>query len=242
MTASTSPSVVTTTERRRLGSRVNWTVMALLSLAIVGYSVGQYATESLQSLGAKSVGVAPNYVHRPLAIQLAFYVHIVAAGLTLAVGPFQFVGALRRRLPRVHRWIGRVYLVATGFAGTAGLVMAFISRAGIAGFFGFGSLSVLWVWVAYRGYRAIRFERDVASHRAWMIRSFALTFAAVTLRLWLGLLITAQALAGSQASGERMFMNAYVVVPFLAWLPNLVVAELMIRRRDLPGLRYSPAR
>jgi uncharacterized membrane protein len=240
MTALTSPPVVTTTERRRLGARINWTVMALLSLAVVGYVIGQYATESLQSLGAKSAGVAPNYAHRPFAIQVTFYVHIVAASLTLATGPFQFIQALRRRRPAVHRWIGRVYLVATGFAGVAGLVMAFVSRAGIAGFFGFGGLAVLWLWTGWRGYRAIR-ERDVASHRAWMIRSFAVTFAAVTLRLWLGLLIGAQVLAGSQASGDRLFMNAYVVVPFLSWLPNVVVAELMIRRRDLPGLRYSTA-
>jgi predicted membrane protein DUF2306 len=80
--------------------------------------------------------------------------------------------------------------------------------------------------------------RDVASHRAWMMRNFALTYAAVTLRLWLGLLIGLQAIPGD-FDFESAFANAYGVVPFLAWLPNLVVAEWLIRRRGLPSYRIT---
>ncbi|MFH8384348.1 DUF2306 domain-containing protein [Kitasatospora sp. NPDC018058] len=213
--------------------------MTVLSLAITGYFVGQYATGSLQSLGARHVGLANNYANRALPVQIAFYTHIVFAGLALSVGPFQFVRAIRRRRPGLHRWIGRTYLVSIAFGSVAAFVMSFVSEAGLVGLFGFGSLAVLWAWTSYRGYRAIR-QRDLASHRAWMIRSFALTFAAPTLRLWLGLLIGVQAVAGSHATGQQMFDNAYAAVPFLCWLPNIVVAELMIRRRNLPGLRLSP--
>ena len=53
-----------------------------------------------------------------------------------------------------------------------------------------------------------------------MIRSFALTFAAVTLRIWLGI---------SQASGMD-FDVAYPVIAWVAWVPNLLVAEWWIRR------------
>jgi len=59
-------------------------------------------------------------------------------------------------------------------------VMSFVSSVAFDGFFGFGSLAVLWASTTYRGYRAAR-NRDFASHQAWMIRSFALTFAAPTL-------------------------------------------------------------
>jgi hypothetical protein len=62
-----------------------------------------------------------------------------------------------------------------------------------------------------------------------MVRAFALTYAAVTLRLWLGLLIGAQAAAGLPA--EVAFDRAYAIVPFLSWVPNLLVAELYLRRR-----------
>ncbi|PYC76644.1 hypothetical protein C7C46_21950 [Streptomyces tateyamensis] len=212
--------------------------MAVFSLAVTGYFVGQYATAGLQTLGAQHVGLASNYAQRALPIQLAFYLHIVFAGVALSVGPFQFVRAIRRRWPTLHRWIGRTYVLAIAVGSVAAFVMSFVSQAGLVGLFGFGSLAVLWAWTTYRGYRAIR-GRDVAEHRAWMIRSFALTFAAPTLRLWLGLLIGAQALVGSHATDQQMFDNAYAAVPFLCWLPNIVVAELMIRRRNLPGLRFS---
>ncbi|MFB6892249.1 DUF2306 domain-containing protein [Kitasatospora sp. NPDC056327] len=225
----------TATGRPRRGSRFHWTVMLLLSVAITGYSVGQYATGSLETLAAGRVGLASTYADRPFPVQIAFYVHIITAGLALAVGPFQFAGAIRERLPRVHRWIGRGYVTAVGLGAAAGLVMSFFNSVAFAGFFGFGSLAVLWGWTTYRGYRAAR-AGDFAAHRAWMIRSFALTFAAPTLRLWFGVLILLQVLAGG-GDVERMVGQAYAAVPFLCWLPNIVAAELMIRRRGLPGLR-----
>jgi uncharacterized membrane protein len=138
----------------------------------------------------------------------------------------------------VHRWTGRIGLVAIAIAGAAGLVLAPFNSAGIVGFFGFGALAVLWVVSGWRGYRAIR-RGDVPSHRAWMMRTFALTYAAVTLRVWIPLLILVQVpLAGPGGfDGDAAFANAYAAVPFLAWLPNLVVAEWLIRRRGLPSFR-----
>jgi len=97
---------------------------------------------------------------------------------------------------------------------------------------------VLWIWTTYRGYRSAR-ARDFAEHQAWMIRSFALTYAAPTLRLWLIALATVQITFG--VDPEIAFAAAYAPVPFLCWLPNIVVAELIIRRRGLPSLiRTAP--
>ncbi|GAA1613644.1 DUF2306 domain-containing protein [Actinoplanes couchii] len=211
----------------------------MISLAIAGYFVGQYASGNLEALAADEVGLATTYVNRPPLVQLAFWIHIVSAGLALAVGPFQFAKPVRRRFPAVHRWIGRTYVASVAFASASGLVMAFYSSAALIGFFGFGSLAVLWGWTTYRGYRTIR-SGDIAGHQAWMIRSFALTFAAPTLRLWLGTLIGVQLLAG-RTDFEQIFDDAYAVVPFMCWLPNIVAAEFMIYRRKLPGLRFSPA-
>ena len=57
-----------------------------------------------------------------------------------------------------------------------------------------------------------------------MVRTFALTYAAVTLRLWLAVLVPAQiALAG--VPEQVAFERAYLLVPFLAWVPSLLVAE-----------------
>jgi ABC-type spermidine/putrescine transport system permease subunit II len=66
-------------------------------------------------------------------------------------------------------------------------------------------------------------QRDFAAHRRWMIRSFALTFAAVTLRLYLplGFLLPVS------------FDDAYRVISFLCWVPNLLAAEWLLRRRPI---------
>jgi uncharacterized membrane protein len=148
--------------------------------------------------------------------------------LALALSPLQFVARLRERTPRLHRTVGRVALTSIVLGGLAGVVLSSTNLAGLAGTAGFGLLGVLWVAFAVTAFVAIR-GGDVTSHRRWMVRAFALTYAAVTLRLWLGLLIGAQAAAG--VPQQLAFDRAYAVVPFLCWVPNLLVAELYLRRR-----------
>jgi len=117
-----------------------------------------------------------------------------------------------------------------------GLVLAPHSLAAPVGTAGFGLLAVLWVAFAATAFRAIR-RRDIATHQRWMIRTFALTYAAVTLRLWLFVLMAVQThMAG--VDPETAFERAYLIVPFLAWVPNLLVAEryLRTRRRSVPAV------
>jgi uncharacterized membrane protein len=236
-----APTTRTTTPRAPLAAtRAGWTWIVLSSLAIGGFAAVPYLTASLAELADAGTGVAGNYDGRPPAVQAALYAHIVAGGLALVVGPFQFLRGLHDRHRGVHRLIGRTYLAAVAVGGLSGLVLAPVSEAGLAGFFGFGTLAVLWLVTAGRAYRAIR-RADVAGHRAWMMRNFALTYAAVTLRLWLGVLIAVQVLPEGGIDAGTAFANAYAVVPFLAWLPNLVVVEWLIRRRGLPSFRIATA-
>jgi uncharacterized membrane protein len=223
---------------RRTGTRIGWTWIALSSLAIAVYAVVPYLTASLAELSESGAGLAGTYEPLPIAVQAAFYAHIVAGGVAIIAGPFQFWRGLRDRHRSVHRAIGRTYLTAVAIAGVAALVMAPFNDAGLVGFFGFGTLAVLWLVTAWRAYRSIRLG-DVSSHRAWMMRNFALTYAAVTLRLWIGVLIGVQLIPGGDVDFGAVFENAYAAVPFLAWLPNLVVAEWLIRRRGLPSYRLS---
>jgi uncharacterized membrane protein len=209
----------------------------LTSLAIVAYSAVPYLMGSLEQLDPDRAPLAAAYSQTPPGVQVAVVVHVVGAAVALLVGPFQFWAASRRRFPALHRWLGRTYLVGVWVGGTAALVMAPWNTAGMVGFLGFGTLGALWVWTGWRAYRAIR-AGDVRSHQAWMIRSFSLTFAAVTLRTWTGVLVAVQAFAaGGDFDFDAAFDNAYNAVTFLAWVPNVVVAEWMVRRRGLPALR-----
>lgn len=219
--------------------KVRWVAVLLTSLAVAVYFPTSYVGGLTQAAEAGRGALTSTYVQDPLAIRVAFYAHISFAGTALLLGPVQFSTALRRRAPRVHRWVGRAYVAAVGVGSVAAFVMSFVSSVALLGFFGYGTLAVLWGWTTYRGYRSARAGR-IPEHQAWMIRSFALTYAAVTLRAWLVLFIAGlNIFAGDHLSAAEIYTDAYEPVPFLCWLPNIVVAELLIRRRGLPGLRIT---
>ena len=196
-------------------------MLIILSLGVAGYALAVY---SFLPLGAA--------VHPEMRATFAFhgvgiYVHVFASVFALTLGPFQFWARLRSNRPALHRWSGRLYLgVGVLFGGLAGLFVAFNAFGGPIARLGFGCLAIAWLFSGFRAYQAIR-ARDVISHRRWMIRNFALTFAAVTLRLWL---------PGSVVSGVP-FEVAYAVIAWACWVPNLVVAELLFNH----GVQPTPA-
>jgi fatty acid desaturase len=65
-------------------------------------------------------------------------------------------------------------------------------------------------------------NKKIEKHQKMMIYSYAACFAAVTLRIWLPLLII---VFGS-------FITAYTIVAWLCWVPNLIVAILITRRLE----------
>jgi uncharacterized membrane protein len=222
-------------DRPRSARRVSgWFVfLALTSVAIAVYAPFPYLTTSLSSLGADpDAGLAANYVSRPALIQLALYVHMVAGGLALGLSPLQLAARVRARAPRLHRFVGRVVIGAMTVGGLSGMVLSTVNAAGLVGTAGFGLLGALWVVFPVLGLLAIR-RRDVRAHRRWMVRGFALTYAGVMLRVWLLLLLNAQGVAGVPEGVA--FERAYALMPFLCWVPNLLVAELYLRRRGRPG-------
>jgi hypothetical protein len=126
---------------------------------------------------------------------------------------------LRARRPVIHRWNGRLYGVAILVGGVSALVMAPQTNGGMVSTMGFGLLAVLWLGFTAIGIAKAR-ARDFTAHRRWMIRSFALTFAAVTLRLELFPLMAA----------GLTYVEAITILAWLAWVPNLLVAEWLLRR------------
>jgi Predicted membrane protein (DUF2306) len=153
---------------------------------------------------------------------MMFYTHISLGGLALLVGWTQFVPRWRREYLSLHRRLGKVYLLSVLLSGMAGGYIAFFATGGWIAQSGFMSLALVWLGSTLVAYFAIK-KGQVQLHQRWMIYSFAACFAAVTLRIWLPLLVTAH---------QGSFIPAYRLVAWLCWVPNLVVAYF-IQKNDI---------
>lgn len=157
--------------------------------------------------------------------------HFAAGGLILVFGCIQLIKSVRVRFPALHRWIGRLYVLAAVVAALGGLVFIFIKGTigGLVmdiGFTGYGVLMFLAAFETYRHARAKRFD----AHRAWAIRLFALAIGSWLYRMDYGfwLLFTDGLWHTDSFSGPfDYFMD------FFFYLPNLLVAELFIRRQKI---------
>lgn len=148
----------------------------------------------------------------------AFFLHITFSPLALMAGSLQMMPRLRSRFPVRHRWGGRFYALSVLIGGLSGIVVALAAEGGPMAQSGFATLSVLWLFSTFQGVRYAR-ARDFGKHRTWMFRSFALTFAGVTLRLYL---------VGFMVSGFT-YTEASIYLAWLCWVPNLFAVEWWVR-------------
>ncbi|MCC3762940.1 DUF2306 domain-containing protein [Glycomyces sp. TRM65418] len=214
--------------RRR---RVAVTVVAVLSVGVTLYAVPVYLFGSHMRIELRED--VP--IHLPVLV-----VHAATAGIALLVGPFQFFGSIRRRSPRTHRLLGRVYLLAGVLPGSlTGIVVAVLTTAGPLAVAAFVFIDVYWFYTALRAYRAVR-SRDFAGHERWMLRNMAATFAAVTLRVFIGLFVVAQLpLLQSVYGGDfqALFDRAYLAAIVGSVVVNVLFIEIYLRRRDNRRIR-----
>lgn len=216
-----SPSAPTRQNRYRV------VVVTFLSLGVVGYAAITYFGFDPSNSNA---GLRPD---NPWQFPLLM-AHILTASVALGLGPLQFIRRIRRHR-RLHRFIGRAYLFAGVFpASIAGIGVALLTTAGPIAAAGLAVGDVLWMVTAIAGYRAARAQR-YREHADWMIRNFALTFSAVSFRLWLPLLILVQLpLLHSLYNGnfQLLFNHAYVATTWLAFIPNLLFINSYLKRRQ----------
>lgn len=168
---------------------------------------------------------APHLMHYLASDKLPLYAHIVFAPLALLLAPFQFWTGLRNRHRRVHRAIGYTYAVSIAIASIGSLLLLprFMGSAWAAT--GFAVLALAWLATTGRAVMLARAGR-IAEHRAWMMRSAALTFAAVMLRLMMLPLM---------ATGMPM-LQTYDITAWASWLLPLATVEWLLRR---PGRRAA---
>lgn len=150
--------------------------------------------------------------------------HFVAGGLALITGIWGFRRDVLVRRRALHKLLGKVYVACVLVSGLSGGAMACFAMGGWVPRLGFGLLAIGWLVTTAAGWRTIHKRKDVVAHRRWMVRSYALTCGAITLRLQLGPL--AMLLHG--------FDPAYRIVAWSAWVPNALFAEWWLRRHPRP--------
>jgi len=192
-----------------MAKTLSWYLMTFLAFGIGLYALGNALTPALRQ------DFVLNMIQEASAT--GTLLHFLAGGVVIIVGAMQFNGSFRSKYLNVHRVLGRIYVVGCIVGGFAGLYLAFYSTGGIVSHWGFGLLAVCWIITTAMAYRHIRAGR-VRIHQDWMIRSYALTLAAVTLRIYLPI---------SQISGYE-FEEAYRAIAWMCWVPNLIVAEWFV--------------
>jgi len=204
--------------------KVGWGVFVFFAVAIGCYPLAYLIFDMTQGL----LSSKPQEVLNNTIWKLQFYQHILLGGIALLTGWSQFNKTWRVKYVRAHRTVGKIYLIAVLFSGIAGLYIAFFATGGIISSLGFGSLAVAWLFTSINAYFSIR-KKEIDYHEQWMIRSYALTFAAVMLRIWLP---TFQIVLGMN------FIDAYQIIAWFCWVPNVLVAEWIVRakRRKLMAI------
>ncbi|PGQ77632.1 hypothetical protein COA15_21915 [Bacillus anthracis] len=206
-------------------NRKIWFVFTCFALLVSGYIVVQYFIMDGFQTGLVKAKLMYGSKLSEFWYSMLF-THITTSIVALVIGPFTLSTKFRERNINRHRIAGRIYMVGILLGGISGLYLSFYATGGLVAKLGFGLLSVFWLTSAYQALHRVK-NKKMKDHRNWMIRNYSLTFAAVTLRIWLPLFIV--------LFGIEQFELSYAVIAWLAWVPNVIVAELFIRKRRNKG-------
>jgi len=156
--------------------------------------------------------------------KIAFYTHVFSSVLTLCAGFTQFSNYILKQHKNLHRLIGKFYAYNIFFINfPAGMIMAIYANGHLPTKIAFIILDSLWFLFTYKAVTAIR-SKDIKMHKRFMIRSYALTCSAITLRLWKIVLTNSFALDP---------LTIYMIDAWLGFVPNLLFAEWLIRKKKL---------
>jgi hypothetical protein len=206
--------------RSRLARRLagpGWVIMTLACILIT-LVVSRYLTFNPEVYFPEQ---RATYLQREFALG----VHVLSGMIALLIGPFQFVGRLRRRFVRMHRYMGASYVASATGLGVSGLILAPTAYTGLVASAGFTILDLAMLFTTWTAVRMI-FASRYGEHRRWMIRSFSLILAGVMLRVWVPIY---GALAAASIVNFS-FETAYAAIAWLCWVPNLLLAIWFTRK------------
>jgi uncharacterized membrane protein len=168
-----------------------------------------------------------NFIRRRTALSL----HALGGAIALMTGPLQFLPGFRESNWNRHRLLGWVYGGAVLLGWCASVWIAPHAQTGGIAAWGFMTLGAAWIVTTRLAVRFI-LRGDAIQHRRWMLRSYALTAAAITLRIYLPLVFVF----------HWPFAIGYPAIAWLCWIPNVIAAELYLRVVPTPSGITLPGR
>lgn len=159
-----------------------------------------------------------------LHYKIAFFTHVYTSIFVLILAIFQLQNWIRIRFSTFHKYAGWLYvLLILLFSAPSGLIMGYYANGGLYAQISFVLLSILWFYFTLKGYQYAK-QKTWILHQNYMFRSIALTFSAISLRLFKWIIASFLHLPP---------MDIYVIIAWLGWGVNLIIVEVIIYRKDI---------
>ena len=219
--------------------RLWFSVAVIGQLMFAAYVLSFYGRTALQGrVESWNRVLAHGYVRGDAAGNLALIAHLLAAVILIVGGAIQLIPQVRDRVPVLHRWTGRVYLLTAFITSITGLYMTWIRgiRGDVSQQVGGSVNAILIILCAVCALRSA-LARRFAAHRRWVLRLFIAVAGAWFFRvgLFLWLLIN----GGAVGFDLKTFQGpALTFLSFANSIVPLAVLELYLRalsRSGAPG-------
>lgn len=160
--------------------------------------------------------------------RVSFYLHVFSSTLIILSGLFQFNRYIIYKKPKTHKVLGYIYIFVTlVVSGPSAFIMSFYANGGILAQISFLLLTIIWILSTAISFYSI-LKRKIEIHGNWMLRSYALTLSAVTLRFYAYLF--------DVFNIPIRPTETYILLTWMSWIPNLLIAEILIRKGYIKNL------
>jgi hypothetical protein len=200
--------------------RMQMRIVLVLAIGIAIYSVVQYGIVGMDKAGFIMQKISLGEILSSVW-KVMLGVHIVTSIFALVLGPFLLMEKVRQKNKMLHKRMGYMYTAGVIGGGVSGLYLAYYATGGVIAQTGFGMLAIVWFISVILAVKAT--QRKIVQHRYWTMVNYSLTFAAVTLRIWLGLFVF--------VFGFQQYEVYYAYTAWICWVPNLLFVLVYLKRK-----------
>ncbi|PAD35739.1 DUF2306 domain-containing protein [Terribacillus saccharophilus] len=201
--------------------RIRLGVVTLLAVGIAGYSVVQYGFVGLDKAGMVMQKISSGEVLSDMW-RIMLSIHIATSIFALVLGPFLLLDSIRQKNKVLHKRMGYIYTAGVIGGGITGLYLAYYASGGTFAKIGFALMAITWLVTVFFAVKAA-IQKKIAQHRRWTMVNYSMTFAAVTLRIWLGMFMF--------VFGPALYGVYYAYTAWLSWVPNILIMLVYLQRK-----------